>query len=376
MVTTGAEQKRKRRRYWLTGGIIFLVIAAVAVLIWFGFSQGWTGFGGSTTVSIETTDPQGNKTTTQIYSRTLWDWLGLLIIPAALGVGVFFLNRWEQRRQAKIAQEQADRERNLADKRAELDRQLTDRRAETDRALALDRLRADRLQAYLDRMTELLLEGGLRRSAPDSEIRGVARTRTLTVLRDLDGARKGSVVSFLRDADLINREPPDTNPIIPLDWAELDGTLLENLDLSERSLSAAYLTNANLHGAVLRRTDLSETDLSGADLSGADLTEADLRRALYDDATVWPVGFPYQTSGAAGPRAELMGVDLNGAYLSEADLCGAILTGAKLQGANLADAKYDDATKWPNGFDPVAAGAKKADPKSPKETNAGKGGQQ
>ncbi len=141
-------------------------------------------------------------------------------------------------------------------------------------------------------------------------------------------------------------------------------------------MCGADLTKAKLHGAVLRSTDLSETDLSGADLIGADLTMADLRRALYDDATVWPVGYPYQTSGAAGPKANLTRADLNGAYLSEADLCGAILTEAKLQGANLADAKYDDATKWPDGFDPVAAGAKKADQKSPQEANTGKGGQQ
>jgi hypothetical protein len=49
--------------------------------------------------------------------------------------------------------------------------------------------------------------------------------------------------------------------------------------------------------------------------------------------------------------------DLSGANLSAATPIGAKLLGANLSGANLQEAKYDKDTKWPDGFDPVAAGA-------------------
>ena len=50
------------------------------------------------------------------------------------------------------------------------------------------------------------------------------------------------------------------------------------------------------------------------------------------------------------------GADLQGIDLSDADLTGANLSGAKLSGA-----KYSANTKWPEGFDPVAAGAEMVD---------------
>ncbi len=45
------------------------------------------------------------------------------------------------------------------------------------------------------------------------------------------------------------------------------------------------------------------------------------------------------------------------AVLSLANLGGADLFEAILFEADLSGAKYNDATKWPDGFDPVAAGA-------------------
>ena len=48
---------------------------------------------------------------------------------------------------------------------------------------------------------------------------------------------------------------------------------------------------------------------------------------------------------------------LSFANLSGADLTGANLTGTNLTGTNLTGAKYNASTQWPEGFDPVAAGA-------------------
>ena len=74
--------------------------------------------------------------------------------------------------------------------------------------------------------------------------------------------------------------------------------------------------------------DLSGKDLRGANLSGANLSGADLSNASLGDAN-----------------------------LTGAKLFGANLTGADLTAAKLAGTTYNDATVWPQGFDPKAAGA-------------------
>ena len=55
--------------------------------------------------------------------------------------------------------------------------------------------------------------------------------------------------------------------------------------------------------------------------------------------------------------ADLRDIDLTGADLSGANLTGANLSRADLRVANLSDATYNTETMWPEGFDPVAAGA-------------------
>ena len=72
--------------------------------------------------------------------------------------------------------------------------------------MAVDDQRATLLQAYLDRMSELLLSNQLRESNSTSEVRYIARARTLTALTGLDGSRKGSLIKFLYETSLINAE--------------------------------------------------------------------------------------------------------------------------------------------------------------------------
>ena len=105
-------------------------------------------------------------------------------------------------------------------------------------------------------MNQLLLAKDLRNSEEDSEVRAPARARTLTVLGRLDSGRKGRLLQFLYEADLIDRQKP---------VVELTG-----VDASDADPSRAILGGADIRGA----------DLNGADLSGAVLVEADLSCAL------------------------------------------------------------------------------------------------
>ncbi len=63
-------------------------------------------------------------------------------------------------------------------------------------------------------------------------------------------------------------------------------------------LQGAYLREANLSGAILYRANLREARLSGADLRGADLWGANLLDAKHDDTTVWPEGIDPVAAGA------------------------------------------------------------------------------
>lgn len=184
--------------------------------------------------------------------KTLWDWMELLIIPLVLAVGAFFLNRSER---------------------------------ETEREIATDRQQEAALQAYLDRMGELLLEKKLRTNK-NKEVRNVARTRTLTILRVLDEKRKGFVLRFLHEAGLISKE----KTIVDLADADLKGADLRGASLWGSNLKDVNLSNADMTGALLWNTRLWNANLTNAkliganfmmwaELSGADLTSADLKAA-------------------------------------------------------------------------------------------------
>ena len=196
-----------------------------------------------------------------VADKEFWDYLELLVVPAALAIGAAWLN-WAQN----------VRERNAQAARRKL-------------VLEVESLRAqdEALQAYLNLMAQLLLdkERPLRLSQEGSEERTLAQVRTLTVLDGLsDGERKGRVVKFLSDSKLIKNRL-----VLGLGGAHLEGANLiwldlEGADLRGANLSEALLIFADLRGADLRGANLEGAQLGDADLSGADLSGADLRGAL------------------------------------------------------------------------------------------------
>ena len=56
-------------------------------------------------------------------------------------------------------------------------------------------------------------------------------------------------------------------------------------------LSEAFLIFSNLNGAYLRDADLSRADLRDADLSGTILDDVNLTEATFNNATIFPDGF-------------------------------------------------------------------------------------
>jgi uncharacterized protein YjbI with pentapeptide repeats len=281
---------RVGRRYWWILGGVGLLLCVGFILAAYRFNWPGTGF----------------------LHKTVWDWLQLLIVPFALAVVALLFQLANART-----------ERQITKQRYEQDRQITKQRYEQDQQIALDKQREDLLQAYLDRMSELLLEKNLHTS-PTEEVRNVAQVRTMTVLCQLDARRAGYVFAFLHQAGLMSAQSNDN--IVSLRDTDLSSVNWSGANLSRANLNLADLGEADLSFADLSFADLRETVLYGADLHCADLSKADLNGANLLYANL---------SGAVLNGAILNGADLRGSILYNDDLSGADLSGADLNGAIL-----------------------------------------
>lgn len=225
-------------------------------------------------------------------SKTFWDWMELFLVPAALAAAGLWFSHVQKQTELVIAEKER----------------------ETDREIALERQQQQTLEHYLDRMKELLLDRELGPEAKP-EVKRLARTWTLNVLRELTAKRNKQVVQFLQESELVGRKA-----IVDLreaDLAEVDlrkanlsgvnlsSVNLSNADLSNADLSNAKLQRANLHKANLRwavlewmtnlsNANLHETDLSNANLHTAIVSNEQLSQAILSDETIMPDGSTYQ----------------------------------------------------------------------------------
>lgn len=307
------------------------VIILVAILVG-GYALGWqwTGMG----------EFQISVPSDRVYQRqkTLWDWLDLLIVPAALAGGALWLNRSQQRREREIA---------------------TDERFE--RAL----------QNYYDRISSLLINHDLRDPSNDQTSGAVAQALTLSTLNSIDKNRRVLLVRFLHNAALIHADEPiisltDTDFTDASFWrlylrdaklsyvdfarsnfrgAMLYGSNLSGSNFECANLGRAILYDAKLIGTNMSSAELSESDLGAADATGADFSGASLVNANFSGAKLISVNFAgANLSGANLSNTDLTGADLKGAILSGASFNEAYMFGVDLRNADKTKADFSGAT--------------------------------
>lgn len=274
------------RRKWISQALLlFLCLSfAVGVLVFiiggYGFGWTWTGLGES---------PHSDAINP---AKTFWDWMQLLIVPFALAVATLWFGRQQNER----------------------DQQITE-----------DREQAAVLEAYFDKIGELMLANHLRTSHDQDEVRQIAHARTVAALSRLNPARKQVLLHFLHDAELFGKG----SSLVSMEGANLSETKLSvSSTTSESDFTSRYLIDASYEGAQLEGADLSRAQLEGADLSRASLKDAKLQGAFL--------------AGANLSDADLRGADLRDADLSYAKLCRAKLLGANFKGANLTSANLQD----------------------------------
>lgn len=274
----------------LTAVVALLVVVIVTPLLVYSYWVNGLGLDGyvTQTVSKETIDAATAKViaTGQFQrGKTVWDWVVGIILPGLIPLSIAWFAERARRNDQMIAHERTEREREL--------------NTDSQRELAL--------QTYLNDMSTLLLKEHLlsqeshqiSQDNHQKEARAVARAKTLTTLRRIDGERRGAVLRFLHEAELIQIK----DPVVELHHADLSGADLrgeylhgadlQKVFLREVDLRGAILENVDLRGAYLFRAILRDTDLRGAILDGTNLHEAH-----YDRRTQWPPGFPKESSGA------------------------------------------------------------------------------
>jgi type II secretory pathway pseudopilin PulG len=260
-----------------------------------------------------------------VVDKTLWDWLGLLIVPVVLAIGGYLFTSSQNR---------------------------------ATQAAAERRAQDEALQAYLAYMSDFLLAPKHDQPSLDDESTSVvspwvvARARTLTMLPRLDGDRKGRVVQFLYESRLIAGEGKFLSA--PVEFIGRTQTQLNKADLRGANVSGTYLHGANLRGTDLRGAmlvaHLQGADLSYTYLNGADISEANLIRTDLSGADL---------SGADLGGTRLHGADLGGARLHSANLSGAqgwteeqLDQAYSLEGATMPNGQqYGDWLKTPEGQD-------------------------
>ena len=313
-----------------------LVIALIVVVV-LGYWLNWQWVGVSAGNSKITTT---TTATEQPPAKTLWDWLtllGVLAIPVVVGFGA----AWFTAQQGKVSErENKDNQRETA------------------------------LQAYIDKMSELILQEHLGELTADGklnpeyeQVRKIAQVRTITVLNQLDAKRVSYVFAFLREAGLMSTTSNDS--VVSLSDANLHSVNWSQAFLFQANLSGTFLEGANLTGANLRRANLTGAKLYGADLSGAILNGADLSGAILIGANLkdargvtvkelekqalslkWatmPDGSKYETSFK---RKEIISLLEEAGSPDKLDLSGRDLAVIDLSGLNLSGANLHNACLW------------------------------
>jgi uncharacterized protein YjbI with pentapeptide repeats len=227
-------------------------------------------------------------------SKTVWDWLQLLIVPAILAVIAVGYNA-----------AQASRE-----------HQREDRRIREDRAIARAAAQDAAVLAYFAQGRDLILRENLVASSPAAEL---ARNKTLAIVHRLDGTRKAEIVRFLFEANLLARK------LQILNLAEAD---LRHLNLAY----ARVPQDVSLHDAILRRARFDGTRLVGTDFTHADLQGASFRGALL--------------GGVEFQGANLKGAVFDGARFGESSSSGTSFVGACLSDTSFVGAHFGPGTSF------------------------------
>lgn len=157
-----------------------------------------------------------------------------------------------------------------------------------------------------------------------------------------------------------------------------ENTKNENLSQYGASFEHVHFKNGTLRGSRLEggnfmfthflQSDLSETTFNRGMFRNVGFHEANLRNADFTDAEFYKGSFSGELSNTVFKNARfhethfrkvtLDGTDFSNAQIFNSHFAELDFNKANLSGLQLTGSTYTCETKWPEGFDPIAAGAK------------------
>lgn len=202
-------------------------------------------------------------------SKTLWDWLELIVIPFVLSLIAWFLS--------------------LSDKKHELERETDAQHQKT-------------LIDFLEKIHELVVTDRLGDSSCTSDINQLARSYILFVFRALDKNRKAEALQIIYEMKLINCMPK-----IKLHGANLNNSHLESAPLIGVEIKGAYFKNANfkhanLQNSIFLGSNFCNADFRNSNLTNVDFSYSDLTNANFKGCQLSSTIFSYAKTQGAKPR--------------------------------------------------------------------------
>lgn len=137
---------------------------------------------------------------------------------------------------------------------------------------------------------------------------------------------------------------------IDLSFSRFDGVAMGNAIVSNCSLAGGSFMRATVDGALISNSDMADSQFKQASLIGTKFVSVDLTNSCF-------IGCDLTRSEFQGTRASraLNGVDFSGSSMGESrftgtDISGADFSKAYLEGATFIGTKYDEQTRFPDGF--------------------------
>ena len=280
--------------------------------------------------------------------KTLWDWMQLLIIPIALVLGGYFLNRSEKRREVKAAEKRAKIDREIAKQQREEDKSIAFEQRMLELEIAKVRNEEKVLSKFLDEMSGLILEKNLISSAEGDLIRQFARIRTISALHQLSENRVNIVFNFLRDTNLIrsiyNRVEDEKIDLNGVKFRNVDFSLsyLELVKFNESNFINSKFLETNFVNAYCENAYFDYCDFEKAILNNAKFQRVKITGSNLKKSSLWSIDLTYaQISNSSFENPEFIGAKLNSARFKELNLANAKLHGAKVNKTNFISCDLD-----------------------------------
>lgn len=254
---------------------VFIVVA-IALIGEFGSDKPWIKmslsvvlFSLSILIVIIISNWISNFKWSGFQKKSFWDWLQLLIVPLMLAFGAFYLNYASGQRDNQLAEERKQQE-ILKDYFSKMQTLiLAEKTVQKSNNKPTDSPSLNQYQPKL---------------SPESQ--AIAKALTFAVLDELDGKRKGKVISYLADSKLIIEDP------ILKSKSEIN---LEHANLKEIELRDVVMPFVKINNADMTKAKLTNVDLSNSDLADSNLSKATLKDVKLGDAEVYHVDFTETT---------------------------------------------------------------------------------